>query len=61
VDADGERRARFEPWPWALALALAAMIGGSLAFLAIATLHPDPVVERHPAAETPAESPRAAR
>lgn len=51
--ADRESDARFEPWPWALALALAAMIGGSLAFLAIATAHPDPVVKRHPVAAAP--------
>jgi hypothetical protein len=37
---------RFEPWPFALAGALLLMIGVSLAFLFIATTHPDPVLTR---------------
>lgn len=39
---DAERR--FEPWPFVLAFLLLAMMAGSVAFLWIATVHPDPLV-----------------
>jgi nitrogen fixation protein FixH len=35
---------RREPWPFLLAGLLLAMMGGSLAFLAVASAHPDPLV-----------------
>jgi nitrogen fixation protein FixH len=38
------RPRRIEPWPVGLALLLLAMIAGSLAFLAVAAAHPDPLV-----------------
>jgi hypothetical protein len=46
MDASSASRRRFEPWPWILAGMLGAMIATSLGFLAIASTHPDPEVER---------------
>jgi nitrogen fixation protein FixH len=43
VPTDARER-RFEPWPLALAAALLCMIASSLAFYAIARLHPDALV-----------------
>jgi nitrogen fixation protein FixH len=42
------RRRRFEPWPFVLAGGLLFMISSSLAFYAVARLHPDPLVVADP-------------
>jgi hypothetical protein len=41
-----DRERRIEPWPVALAAALLLMVGISVAFFAIATTNPDPLVAR---------------
>ena len=51
---------RFEPWPWILIGMLGAMIATSLGFLAIASTHPDPEVERVQLRSTSATPPEPA-